>query len=97
MAGLAEGIPSGTPPQTIWRILRYNRARELEDKRDTAQTLTRLAIVFGKGGTYMDVAEHLYPPEFRIKQEQRIQEAEAMNQSVAILNCFRAIADKWDD
>ena len=97
MAGLAEGIPSGTPPQTIWRILRYDRARELEDKRDTAQTLTRLAIVFGKGGTFMDVAEHLYPPEFRIQQERKTEEAEAMNQSVAILNRFRAVADKWDD
>lgn len=97
MAGLAEGIPSGTPPETIWRVLRYRRARELEDKRDTAQTFTRLAIVFGKGGTFMDVAEHLYPPEFRIEQERKVQEAEAMNQSVAILNRFRAIADKWDD
>lgn len=97
MAGLAEGIPSGTPPQMILRVLRYIRARELEDKRDMAQTLTRLAIVFGKGGTFMDVAEHLYPPEFRIQQERKTKEAEAMNQSVAILNRFRAVADKWDD
>lgn len=54
-------------------------------------------IAFGKGGTYMDITEHLYPPEFRTKQEQRIQEAEAMNSSIEILNRFRAIADRWDD
>lgn len=62
-----------------------------------AQTLIRLMIAFGKGGTYMDITEHLYPPEFRTKQEQRIQEAEAMNSSIEILNRFRAIADRWDD
>lgn len=94
---LTEGYPPETPLSLVWRGAKLRHAIELQNQRDMAMTMYGALAAFSGGGTFEQVAGHLYMPRDWERIRQRKQETEDMNASLSVLNRFRSIADRWED
>lgn len=93
---LSEGFPSDTPPHRIWSAIILRQQVLLESKRLDALTLFKMGNVFQNGGKYMDVADHLYPKGFGEVLDKKQKEEEELMKSKALLDRFRALAQRDD-
>lgn len=97
LCGLAEGIPLSVPVKDILPVLNLRRSLELEHQRAIAMTVTHAMSVFKDGGSYLDIASHLYPVGMKDKVDEEIRETKEKESSLNMLERLRAIANNWDD
>ena len=94
---LADGYAPDTPLSLVWRGAKLRHAIELQNQRDMAMTMYGALAAFSGGGTFEQVAGHLYMPQEWDRMKQRKQETEDMNASLSMLNRLRSIASRWEE